>query len=491
MHAETPPPGAGSSSETHAEEPEPLTPGVTAAMEAAPAPAFGESSTAATLHTLSAAMARLERRLGQMLDSQLRQPNLHVDLTHQRMKINELGRAAINRMSSVENTISASLDGYGAENRVRQENISASVDSCVAGIADLRQELGGLYTRVEVLANTISARLDGYGAEIRVRQENISASVDSCVAGIADLRQELGGLYTRVEVLANTISARLDGYGAENRVRQEAIESALDAYRRDLRPPVISAKNVLVVLVDDFVVAVSALDWRMAAYYAFWGTLEQGLIRRFRGVVKPGMVVVDVGANIGIYSLHAARLLQGSGQLHSFEPTPRSFALLKANLAANGILSGDTIHLYQSAVTDRRGTEVFYIDENDSAWNSLYAGTHLSSIQVATVALDDVFAPGATVDVLKMDAEGAEPFVWRGMRRVLTENPQIRIFTEFAPTHLRRAGVEPTNFLEEITSAGFRVSRIEDYTGEAIPFDLAGLREGQGANLFLEGPQAA
>jgi FkbM family methyltransferase len=198
------------------------------------------------------------------------------------------------------------------------------------------------------------------------------------------------------------------------------------------------------------------------------------------------MVVVDVGANIGIYTLYAARLLAGKGKVHSFEPTPRTWQILRDNVQVNGFLELGLIELHECAVSDRAGTAGFFIFRSDSGHNTLFEeGQSGERIEVSTVALDEALRDEARVDIVKIDAEGAEPFILRGMRGVIERSPGIRILMEFAPAHLRRAGIDPAGFLDEIAALGFTFRRIHDETGEPLVVSRDQLVDVLSANLEL------
>src|SRR6201999_3496244 len=105
----------------------------------------------------------------------------------------------------------------------------------------------------------------------------------------------------------------------------------------------------------------------------------------------------------------------------------------------------------------------------DSGQNAFFRGwQQANSIAVPTISLDQVLSPDCGIDLIKIDAEGAEPFLLRGMKEVIARSPGLCILLEFAPVHLRRAGIDPRDFLEEIASLGFDVRRIHDESGELL-----------------------
>ena len=101
------------------------------------------------------------------------------------------------------------------------------------------------------------------------------------------------------------------------------------------------------------------------------------------------------------------------------------------------------------------------------------------------MTLDDALPPATRVDFVKVDVEGAELFVLRGMRRVIEENPHISVVIEFAPEHLIRAGIAPSDFLSEIARMAFGISRIDDLSGQVSPVDPEELQHSKSVNLLL------
>jgi len=269
--------------------------------------------------------------------------------------------------------------------------------------------------------------------------------------------------------------------------QQKVLDSLAEMSTR-IRPPVIpSGADVLATEVQDIIVGVPGNEWRMAAYHAFRGPLEPGLTKYFRRILKPELVVVDVGANVGFYTLLAAKQLQGHGKIYSFEPTPRTYRILRDNVQINGLLELGMIELYQLAVTDRKGSAQLSVYDADCGHNTLFGDEQANrQIEVSTTSLDEILEDRQQVDIVKIDAEGAEPLVFRGMRGVIQRNPAIRIVLEFAPSLLQRAGTRPLDFLREIESAGFDVRRIHDEHGDLLPATPEELTECFSVNLQLE-----
>ena len=152
----------------------------------------------------------------------------------------------------------------------------------------------------------------------------------------------------------------------------------------------------------------------------FWGSL-----------IKPGMNVIDIGANWGVYSTAARRLVGENGMLMSFEPNKVEFEKLKENLKLNKF-NQKNITLINSAVGDEEGTAEFFIPPNyKGAYGSMgrpKINEDCKVVKVPVVTMDDVLKKHGVskVDVIKIDVEGAEIKVLHGMKKTLdAQSPVI------------------------------------------------------------------
>jgi FkbM family methyltransferase len=202
-----------------------------------------------------------------------------------------------------------------------------------------------------------------------------------------------------------------------------------------------------------------------SAYKAFSDKVERSL---FRQMVKPGMTVVDVGANIGIYTRFFASLTGKDGRVHSFEPGPANFDHLKEN--TRGLLN---VSLNHAAVGEHNGViKLFISDELNVDHRTFDSGDGRKSIDVPVLSLDDYFKPGQRVDFIKIDVQGYEWSVLQGARRVLEENVDVKILMEYWPWGLKKSSSEPSDVLDFFKSLGFQISRVtskgtEDFDGGA------------------------
>jgi len=213
-----------------------------------------------------------------------------------------------------------------------------------------------------------------------------------------------------------------------------------------------------------------------------WETYELEL---FRSSIRPGMTVADVGAHVGLYSLVAAAALGDSGRVVAFEPEPANYELLLRNIEVNGFTNVTAV---RKAVADRSGTLGLYVDPAQSTLHSLrpLGGGRVPSHAVEVTTLDEFFA-GERLDVAKMDVEGAEGSVLKGMRGLLGLNPGLKLFSEFNPTFLSALGTDPVAFVRELVAHRFTLYEISQSGNRLIPFDesgIAALPEGEGIELL-------
>jgi len=122
--------------------------------------------------------------------------------------------------------------------------------------------------------------------------------------------------------------------------------------------------------------------------------------------VRDNSVVVDIGAQVGMFTIFAAKQA-GNGKVYAFEPEPENFELLRQNIELNGAAN---VIPAKKAVSERKGRATLFICKDNSGGHSLYGAENGAKIEVQTVSLKDIFEDNglAKIDFLKMDCEGAE-----------------------------------------------------------------------------------
>lgn len=182
---------------------------------------------------------------------------------------------------------------------------------------------------------------------------------------------------------------------------------------------------------------------------------EAILLRR---LVKPGMQAVDVGANVGLYSLLLAGLVDRNGSVLSFEPEPNLFATLCENCVSNNAAN---IIPFQCALGRANGFASFHRSAFNSGDNRLGgASVGYDALKVKVARFDDL-QPESKPDFVKIDVQGHELAALAGMERSLSANLNVRVLFEFSPAALREAGTAPDLLLEFFRERGFELYETE------------------------------
>ena len=172
--------------------------------------------------------------------------------------------------------------------------------------------------------------------------------------------------------------------------------------------------------------------------------------------IRPGTRVLDVGSNIGLYSIHMARLVGATGRVTSFEPDPELFAVFQRNCALNEISNLKAHSLALGSAPARLELHRMLINSGDNHLGETSSGFFREAITTEVVALDD-FLPGFEVDFIKIDVQGWELEALRGMRRILEANRDVQIYFEFMPDGYRRAGSDYAQLEDFFRSLQFRI----------------------------------
>ena len=207
---------------------------------------------------------------------------------------------------------------------------------------------------------------------------------------------------------------------------------------------------------------------------------KQRLIKRF---LRPGMTLVDVGANKGDFTLIAARLAGDRGTVLSFEPEPTNFHWLERSIALNEYRN---VRAYRVALGDTEGAAQLYLGAK-SGWHTLVSNYHrgLGSQTIETRTLDSVLHEAALpkADMIKIDVEGWELPVLRGAIQTLRSSDGAIVLLDLHP-HLGADVREISNLL---LALGFRLYLNCDLSHEigAIPdclVDIAAIRHANGVS---------
>lgn len=181
------------------------------------------------------------------------------------------------------------------------------------------------------------------------------------------------------------------------------------------------------------------------------GTYEEGTLDVMRHVLKPGNRFMDIGANVGLMSLYAAKLVGPSGNVDSFEPLPEIADLLSTSATLNGFRH---VHIHRLALGSKSGRhKIFRHPEVNRGSASLAWGSPSSEYTEIEVMSLDAWAsknPGNTPAMVKIDVEGWELETLRGGSKFFSSSERPVVCIEFSNAHPLEGGTHRELFLKMI-----------------------------------------
>lgn len=262
------------------------------------------------------------------------------------------------------------------------------------------------------------------------------------------------------------------------------LKAARDAAYELLRP-----RREVVVTVEGLRFLVDPADMAIGALFVRDGVYEPTETALVKQILQPGMTVVDVGANIGYYTLLAASCVGSSGRVYSFEPEPTNFSLLERNIRLN---HATNITTAQKAISNTSGTITLFTDRRLSGGHQIFdTGAKESSMSIEAVTLDAYFQNTVPrIDLIKIDIEGAEALALEGMSQIMRANPHVKYITEFYPAMLEKSGHSPLEYLKALQQLGFSLHIIDERSKRVVLATTsqimeAAMREGT-TNLYCK-----
>lgn len=203
------------------------------------------------------------------------------------------------------------------------------------------------------------------------------------------------------------------------------------------------------------------------------GSYDEFETQIVKQLIKIGDVTVDVGANLGYYTLIFSRLVGKDGKVYAFEPEPDNFVLLKKNVDINGCRN---VVLIQKAASNMTDKIKMYLANNPTIHTIFDTNEHRRSIDIKAIRLDDYFADyDGVLNFIKIDVEGSESFVIEGMQSILQKTKDLIMMIEFAPFYIEKLGKHPRDYLEILKKYGFKLYHLDVNEKKISEVDLFGL----------------
>lgn len=237
--------------------------------------------------------------------------------------------------------------------------------------------------------------------------------------------------------------------------------------------------TVLCRVLGSYMCYVDSRDRALAPHLILNGCWEPWVTIAIARMLKKGMVCVDVGANLGYFTMLMADGVGPQGAVVAFEPNPRLAELCKASMYMNGFHGHTMVSTY--ATSDRDGDEVHLTFSEHLPMNGTIVASSpdKDAVPVKTVTLDTACSKLERVDLIKIDAEGAEEVIWDGMQQVLERNPHATVVLEW---NAQRGQAE--RLLDKIERR-FPVVRHIDFAGDVVEVTHEQLMTERGCEDFM------
>jgi FkbM family methyltransferase len=210
---------------------------------------------------------------------------------------------------------------------------------------------------------------------------------------------------------------------------------------------------------------------------AYLEGLDPAIVKTLETYLKPGMVVVDVGANTGLYTLLFSLLVGSKGKVYAFEPVPSLAKRIEENVRLNGATNVDVFNV---AAGCRTGSTKLYLSKGGGdGWASLYEWRYAGDkhIDVDVVALDEWVRQYNVdrVDLLKIDVEGAELDVYLGAQNLFKRGTIQAAIVEFNEETREGARTSADDIRNAIAHHGYKWYRLPWSLQRALPVDWSNL----------------
>lgn len=250
-------------------------------------------------------------------------------------------------------------------------------------------------------------------------------------------------------------SVTLSALGMENLTLQQFLEVCQAATQTTY----LGDHTILCWVLSQYLLYGDTRDAGIMPHLCMRGYWEAGVTMTMGRAIRPGWCCLDVGANVGYYTLLMASLVGQSGQVIALEANDRLVELLGQTLGVNALKKRVT--LVHKAVSDRDGETVqLSAPINQPGGGSIMLSPGQSPdgycFEVETITIDTLMQ-GRPVNLIKIDVEGAELKVWQGMQQTVRNNPEIIIILEFGANRY----ADSRAFLQSILDAGFILRYVE------------------------------
>lgn len=218
-----------------------------------------------------------------------------------------------------------------------------------------------------------------------------------------------------------------------------------------------SKNGMIIVDVQGSKMLLDLTDAGISRELAVDGIREPGSTKEIINILKKDDVVVEIGANIGYYALIESKIIGKKGKIYAIEPSAKNVKMLKKNIELN---SAQNIEVFELAIGDRNANEKMNISTH-SNWNSLVKQRNknvIAQIEVKVLTLDRFLIGKKMPDFIRMDVEGYEYNIIKGMKNMLKSKTPLKLFVELHPHIMEKS--QTIYVLKKLMTNGFRTTKV-------------------------------
>ena len=240
----------------------------------------------------------------------------------------------------------------------------------------------------------------------------------------------------------------------------------IKAYRRRLSNFVISRYTSEFVEIDGRKMYLDPTDSLKLSFRRYDDFTENFVKSR----IKKNDTIIDLGANIGYWTLFFAQNVGDNGKIFAFEPEPSLFELLKKNVNVNNFLNVITI---QKAVSNKTQKTKLFLSHNPNDHRIYDPSDERKSIEIECIRLDDYFKNfNGEINFIKSNIQGADFAAILGMPEIIKKSKNLEIIAEYSSALLEGFGFSPRDFLMTLQKTGFKLFDLNSQEKKIIPVEI-------------------
>jgi len=218
-------------------------------------------------------------------------------------------------------------------------------------------------------------------------------------------------------------------------------------YLEKHKSKIFSKNNIIKIHKDGFTFFMDNNDTTSVQIFSQKESYEEGTGKILKRLLKKNMNVINIGANIGYFTVIIAKLVEPLGKVFALEPLPTTVYLLKKNILANNCTN---VKAFSKAISNFSGkADLCIAPSNVHNFIAKNGKPSYKKIKVETITIDDfVQQQNSHIDFIMMDAEGSEKYAFEGMIKTLENNPKLQIISEYNPFTFELAGTSGKDFVD-------------------------------------------